>query len=144
METVDSGGRKDSVVAEESWRRYLMRNDSITVDTCTVSPAPAASYNSRFLSRTPTLQYMAGDVASRQHLFLVRICFLFCLVLGCFVIGFAFVFIFYCRYHVAHSAGCCTALWVRAVHLRMVPPVQALGRPLGSVEGEATALVRAR
>ncbi|CAM9505947.1 unnamed protein product, partial [Ectocarpus sp. 12 AP-2014] len=35
METVDSAGRADRVVAEESWRRYLMRNDSVMVDTCT-------------------------------------------------------------------------------------------------------------
>lgn len=36
LETVDSAGRLDAVVAEESWRRYLMRNDSVMVDTCTV------------------------------------------------------------------------------------------------------------
>lgn len=36
VETVDSAGREDSVVADESWKRYLMRNDSIMVDTCTV------------------------------------------------------------------------------------------------------------
>ncbi|CAM9721797.1 unnamed protein product [Laminaria digitata] len=35
LETVDSAGRADAVVAEESWRRYLMRNDSVMVDTCT-------------------------------------------------------------------------------------------------------------
>ena len=36
METVESAGRPDAVVAEESWRCFLMRNDSIMVDTCTV------------------------------------------------------------------------------------------------------------
>lgn len=81
METVDSGGRKDSVVAEESWRRYLMRNDSITVDTCTVSSAPAASYSSVFLSRTPTLQSMTVDVANRQLLLLVGMCVCVCFFL---------------------------------------------------------------
>ncbi|CAM9804058.1 unnamed protein product, partial [Discosporangium mesarthrocarpum] len=34
VEAVESGGRPDAVVAEESWRRYLMRNDSIIVDKC--------------------------------------------------------------------------------------------------------------
>lgn len=43
METVDSNGRNDLVVAEESWRRYLMRNDSIMVDTCTVSRHAASA-----------------------------------------------------------------------------------------------------
>ncbi|CAM9309721.1 unnamed protein product [Chrysoparadoxa australica] len=31
---VESAGRADAVVAEESWQRYLMRNDSVIVDNC--------------------------------------------------------------------------------------------------------------
>lgn len=42
MEPVDSAGREDAVIADESWRRYLMRNDSIMVDVCTVGIGFAA------------------------------------------------------------------------------------------------------
>lgn len=56
LETVDSVGRADAVVAEESWRRYLMRNDSIMVDTCTVRGiARVVIYKSELLKvGTPT------------------------------------------------------------------------------------------
>ncbi|KAG5180132.1 hypothetical protein JKP88DRAFT_270259 [Tribonema minus] len=34
VEAVESDGRPDAVVAEDSWRRYLLRNDSVLVDRC--------------------------------------------------------------------------------------------------------------
>lgn len=67
METVDSAGRADLVVAEESWRRYLMRNDSIMVDTCTVRDVISMSEN--------------GDLYLNLYLFFkCRLAVLFCLV----------------------------------------------------------------
>jgi ubiquitin C-terminal hydrolase len=34
VEAVESQGRPDAVVAEDSWRRNLLRNDSVLVDRC--------------------------------------------------------------------------------------------------------------
>ena len=34
LETIESNGRPDEEVAEESWKRHQMRNQSIVVDTC--------------------------------------------------------------------------------------------------------------
>lgn len=31
---IESKGRPDSIIANESWRRYLLRNDSSVVDSC--------------------------------------------------------------------------------------------------------------
>ncbi len=34
VESVESNGRPDELIARESWRRFLLRNDSALVDSC--------------------------------------------------------------------------------------------------------------
>ena len=70
LETVDSAGRLDALVAEESWRRYLMRNDSVMVDTFTVGhPFFILPLNNSFHERTTYSSRVKGSTRRTDNRF---------------------------------------------------------------------------